>query len=87
MNIIGLFKCLINGHKVETSESIVQDYMLNPRNWLCKCKNCGLYVMHDGAISGKSVLLTERSALKTKQEFIDEAINIQRMIYDDQKTD
>lgn len=61
--------CLIKGHEINPDESIVKDFMLDKRNWLCRCKRCGLYVMHDGAISGMSVMLTRRGAMDTKRDF------------------
>lgn len=61
--------CLIKGHEIDPDESIVNDFMIDKRNWLCQCKRCGLYVMHDGAISGMSVTLTKRGAMNTKRDF------------------
>ena len=46
--------------------------MIDKRNWLCKCHRCGLYIMHDGAISNGSVILTESQALRVKTEFENE---------------
>ena len=60
--------CLIKGHDIDLNESIVKDVMIDKRNWLCKCHRCGLYEMHDGAISGGTITLTERGALRTKRE-------------------
>lgn len=64
--------CLFKGHIIDPSESIVGDTMIDKRNWLCKCHRCGLYIMHDGAISNGSVILTESQALRVKTEFENE---------------
>lgn len=61
--------CLFKGHDIDPNESIVKDTMLDKRNWLCKCHRCGLYEMHDGAISQATITLTKRQALRTKMEF------------------
>lgn len=60
--------CLFKGHDIDPDESIVGDIMIDKRNWLCKCHRCGLYEMHDGAISQATITLTESSALRTKME-------------------
>ena len=64
--------CLFKGHIIDPNESIVGDTMIDKRNWLCKCHRCGLYIMHDGAISNGSVILTESQALRVKTEFENE---------------
>lgn len=64
--------CLFKGHIIDPNESIVGDTMIDKRNWLCKCRRCGLYIMHDGAISNGSVILTESQALRVKTEFENE---------------
>ena len=58
--------CHFKGHDINPEESIVTS-MNDKRNWLCKCHRCGLYEMHDGAISNSSVTLTRREAIKTKR--------------------
>ena len=68
-NILMYPVCLFKGHSINTEESIVKDIMLDKRNWLCKCHRCGLYIMHDGAISGLTVPMAKQSAMKTKKEF------------------
>lgn len=60
--------CLFKGHDIDPEESIVGDIMRDKRNWLCKCRRCGLYEMHDGAISNMSITLTESAAYRTKME-------------------
>ena len=67
----GFVICLLSGHCIiDTSESIVSGIMHDKRNYLCKCQRCGLYVMHDGAISGlTNRFLSERKALSIKREF------------------
>ena len=60
--------CIFKGHDINPDESIVGDIMIDKRNWLCKCHRCGLYEMHDGAISNETITLTESKALRTKME-------------------
>ena len=61
--------CLFKGHDINPDESIVGDIMIDKRNWLCKCHRCGLYEMHDGAISNLNVTWTKSRAYRTKMEF------------------
>lgn len=61
--------CLFKGHDINPNESIVGDIMIDKRNWLCKCHRCGLYEMHDGAISNLNVTMTKSRAYRTKMEF------------------
>lgn len=75
MNPFGYIKCLFVGHKVNTDETMVPS-MKDKRNWLCKCHRCGLYEMHDGAISGKSITLFRRQAERTAMDFETEASRI-----------
>ena len=72
MNLFGLVACCLKGHDVYEDESIMADVMIDKRNWICKCHRCGLYVMHDGAISGMSIVIGERKAYKIKEDFIKE---------------
>ena len=67
MKLLKAFICLFKGHDIDPDESIIA--MGDKRNWLCECHRCGLYEMHDGAISGKSVTLTKREAYKVKNDF------------------
>lgn len=85
MRVIGFIGCLLNGHDVYPSESIVADVMRDKRNWLCKCHRCGLYIMHDGAISGQSVTITERMAYETRDELITEFDQLRRVYYTHRK--
>ena len=80
MKIIKSIICLFKGHDINTSESLVKDYMLDSRNWLCECHRCGLYEMHDGATSGLSVTLTKRGAYKKRDEFITEMIMFHNLL-------
>lgn len=64
--------CLFKGHDIDPKESLVGDIMICSNNWLCRCHRCRLYVMHDGAISGKSIVVTKRSAEKIAKEFREE---------------
>ena len=61
--------CIFKGHDINPDESIVGDTMKDKRNWLCKCHRCGLYEMHDGAISNCTITLTPSRAMRTKMEF------------------
>lgn len=68
--------CLIKGHNIDIDESIVSATMRDKRNWLCKCKRCGYYVMHDGAISGLTILLNEKEANQLKNDFENDVARI-----------
>lgn len=70
--------CLFKGHDIDPNESIVGDIMRDKRNWLCRCHRCGLYEMHDGAISNMSITLTESQALRTKREFERDMLEFKR---------
>ena len=72
--------CLFKGHDIDPDESIVRDFMIDKRNWLCKCHRCGLYEMHDGAISQGSITLTKSQALRTKMEFERDVMNMMQWI-------
>ena len=76
--ILKAFICLFKGHDIDPNESIVRDIMTDKRNWLCKCHRCGLYEMHDGAISNKTITLTESQALRTKMEFERDILEFRR---------
>ena len=67
--LIKAIVCLFKGHDIDPDESIVGDVMKDKRNWLCKCHRCGLYEMHDGAISNTSITLTRSKAFRVKMEF------------------
>ena len=72
--------CLFKGHDIDPDESIVGDIMIDKRNWLCKCHRCGLYEMHDGAISQETITLTESSALRIKMELERETLYIKQLM-------
>lgn len=72
--------CLFKGHVIDTSESLVKDYMHDSRNWLCECHRCGLYEMHEGAIGGISVTLTKREAYKKRDEFITQVVMLHNLL-------
>ena len=71
MKAKGFVKCFFSRHCIiDTSESIVSGIMHDERNFLCKCQRCGLYVMHDGAISGlTSRFMSEKEAFRIKRDF------------------
>lgn len=72
--------CMFKGHDIDPNESIVDDIMRDKRNWLCKCHRCGLYEMHDGAISGLTMTLTKSQAMRTKMEFERDILNFRQAI-------
>ena len=72
--------CLFKGHDIDPDESIVGDIMIDKRNWLCKCHRCGLYEMHDGAISQETITLTESRALRIKMELERETLNLKQFL-------
>lgn len=71
--------CLFKGHDIDPNESIVGDIMRDKRNWLCKCRRCGLYEMHDGAISNMTITLTKSQAMRTKMELERDVLNFRRL--------
>ena len=72
--------CMFKGHDIDPNESIVGDIMRDKRNWLCKCHRCGLYEMHDGAISNMTLTLTKSQAMRTKLEFERDVLNYRQAI-------
>ena len=70
--------CLFKGHDIDPEESIVKDIMRDKRNWLCKCHRCGLYEMHDGAISNQTLTLTKSQAFRTKMELERDVLNFRQ---------
>lgn len=64
MRVFNYIKCVIVGHDVSGSESIVETFCSN--NWLKRCNRCGRYIMH-GDIG--SVCMSEKEALKVKRDF------------------
>ena len=72
--------CMFKGHDIDPNESIVGDIMRDKRNWLCKCHRCGLYEMHDGAISNMTLTLTKSRAMRTKLEFERDVLNSRQAI-------
>ena len=72
--------CLFKGHDIEPEESIVKDIMRDKRNWLCKCHRCGLYEMHDGAISNQTITLTKSQAFRTKMELERDVLNFRQWV-------
>ena len=69
MKIFKYIKCLLVGHDISESKSIVKTICSD--NWLKKCNCCGRYIMH-GEIG--SICISEKQALKVKKEF-DELFN------------
>ena len=57
--------CLIKGHRLDTPSII--DF-IDRGNHLQKCSRCGLYHAYSD-MSGISLVMTERSAMKLKREF------------------
>ena len=79
MNLLKAIICRIKGHDIDPDESIVSGVMKDKRNWLCQCRRCGLYEMHDGAISGISVTLTKREAYIVKRDIEYQIAEIERI--------
>ena len=78
MNLFKAIICQFKGHDINPDESIID--MRDKRNWLCQCHRCGLYEMRDGAISGMSVVLTERDAYKVKRDYEYQIAEIERIV-------
>lgn len=74
--------CLFKGHDINPDESIVKDVMIDKRNWLCRCRRCGLYEMRDGAISNTRITITKRQAMRTKMEFEQDFAELMRRRYE-----
>lgn len=64
MNIFKYIKCLLIGHDISGSASIVETFCSN--HWIKKCNCCGRYLMH-GDIG--SICISEKEALNIKSEF------------------
>ena len=80
MNLLKAIICRLRGHDIDPDESIIaSDVMKDKRNWLCQCHRCGLYEMHDGAISGISVTLTKREAYIVKRDIEYQIAEIERI--------
>ena len=79
MMLIKGIVCLFKGHDIDPDESIVGNTMLDKRNWLCRCHRCGLYEMHDGAISNSNITLTKSQAYRTKMEFERDVMEFRRI--------
>lgn len=77
--------CLFKGHDINPDESIVGDIMIDKRNWICKCHRCGLYEMHDGAISNATITLTKSQALRTKMELERDFLNLKQFLERDEE--
>lgn len=81
MRLLKVFICLFKGHDIDPDESIIlSDVMKDKRNWLCQCHRCGLYEMHDGAISNSSITLTKSQAYRTKMEFERDVLEMRRRL-------
>ena len=80
MNLLKAIICMFKGHDIDPDESIVRDIMKGKRNWLCQCHRCGLYEMHDGAISGMSVTITKREAYEVKKDLEYQIAEIERIL-------
>ena len=61
--------CGLKGHEPDPDDDLIAGFTNEPRNWMRRCKRCGRYVMHDGAISGLTVTLSEREAKQEAEEF------------------
>ena len=79
MNPLKAIICLFKGHDIDPDESII--VMKDKRNWLCQCHRCGLYEMHDGAISGMSVTFTKREAYEVKKD-VEHQMQVRKKAYE-----
>lgn len=79
MNIIGVLICAIKGHIVNPDESITS-FVTDKRDWLCRCHRCGLYIMHDGAISNQTICLSEKEAKKTAMKIEQTIMELRRAV-------
>ena len=79
MNLLKAIICQFKGHDINPDESIVSSVMRDKRNWLCQCHRCGMYEMHDGAITGESVTLTKREAYEVKRDLEYQIAEIERI--------
>ena len=68
--------CGLKGHDPDPDDDLIAGIMNDPRNWMRRCKRCGRYVMHDGAISGITLTLSEREAKQEAEEFRQEVERI-----------
>lgn len=67
MNIFKAIGCKIYGHLIDPEENIVNDFITPNGNWICKCKYCGTYVVHDEA-TGLTVDLPKKKAEELMRE-------------------
>ena len=77
--------CGLKGHEPDPDDDLVRGIMRDERNWLRRCKRCGRYIMHDGAISGLTVSLSERDAKRTAEELRIETELIHKYAYGTRK--
>ena len=68
--------CGLKGHEPDPDDDLIAGFTNEPRNWMRRCKRCGRYIMHDGAISGITVTLSEREAKQEAEEFMREVERI-----------
>lgn len=72
MNIFKAIICKIKGHDIERDDDILQlvSYMTDDdRNWICKCRRCGRYILHDGAGSGMTVAISKKEAYRMREYY------------------
>ena len=60
--------CGFKGHEPDPDDDLIAGIMNDPRNWMRRCKRCGCYLIHDGAISGLTVTLSESEAKQEAEE-------------------
>ena len=79
MNIFKAIVCKMKGHVVDPEKDnimVFQTIKCDSRNWICKCKRCGVYIMHDGALSGMSVTISKKEAFKIKEDYKQDMLNL-----------
>ena len=68
--------CGFKGHDPDPDDDLIAGFTNEPRNWMRRCKRCGRYVMHDGAISGITLTLSEKEARQAAKDLEAEIVAI-----------
>ena len=68
--------CGFKGHDPDPDDDLIAGFTNEPRNWMRRCKRCGRYIMHDGAISGITLTLSEKEARQVAKDLEAEIVAI-----------
>ena len=68
--------CGFKGHDPDPDDDLIAGFTNEPRNWMRRCKRCGRYIMHDGAISGITLTLSEKEARQAAKDLEAEIVAI-----------